>query len=233
MPVLMYHHLVPDGEECNSMTVTPGKFEQDILYILKKGYTPVLPRDLASGEPLPKKPILITFDDGYVSNYELLFPVLQKHQVKAVINIITYMPDIPADNFISWDMCREMNASGLVEIGSHTHHLHNLDGRGGSFTPGGVNGIQRNPEESDAEFKSRVLDDIQKSHDRIETELGCEVTCFAYPFGAAEPDAQELVDSLFPVTLMTNTATADLANGLRNLPRWTVTMNTSMADMIG
>ena len=70
LPVLMYHHMVPEGQECNSMTITPSKLRADLEIILAKGYTPVLPRELAAGDPLPEKPILITFDDGYRSNYD-------------------------------------------------------------------------------------------------------------------------------------------------------------------
>ena len=232
LPVLMYHHMVPEGEDCNSMTVTPSKFKADMKYLLQKGYTPILPRDLVSGSALPKKPILITFDDGYTSNYTLLFPLLQELNVKVNINIIVCMPDIPTTNFMTWDMLREMSDSGLVEIGSHTYRLHNLGGLGGNFVPNGVNGIQRRPGETDAEFRARVLDDIQKSHDRIEEELGVELTCFAYPFGVTEPDAQNLVNSLFPVTLKTNTATADLGKGVRDLPRYTVTMQTKLSSVL-
>ena len=43
MPVLMYHHMVPEGQDCNAMTITPGKFRADLDIILAKGYTPVLP----------------------------------------------------------------------------------------------------------------------------------------------------------------------------------------------
>jgi len=232
MPILMYHHVVPDGEPCNEMTVAVSKLEADFRFILEAGYTPVLPRELISGEALPEKPILITFDDGYTSNYKLLYPLLQKLEMKAVISAIVWMPDIPTTNFCSWEMYREMSDSGLVEIASHTYKLHNLGERNGSFTPDGVNGIQRMPEESDAEFQTRVLDDIQKSHQRLEEELGCAVTCFAYPFGVEEPDAEALIEELFPVTLMTKAGTADLADGLRKLPRWTVTMDTDLSSIL-
>ena len=228
IPVLMYHNVVEDEQECNSMTVTTGRLRKDFHYLQKKGYTPVLPRDLASGNPLPEKPVMITFDDGYVSNYTLLYPILQECGMKAVICPIVCMPDIPADNFCSWDMYREMTASGLVEVGSHTYNLHNLDDRNGGFDPDRPNGIQRDPAESDAEFQARVLDDIQKSHDRIEAELGCSVNCFSFPFGRTEPDAQELIDTLFPVTLGTVPKTASLDDGFREMSRLTVTMDDSL-----
>lgn len=231
MPVLMYHHMVPDGEDCNDMTVTPSKFRADLDTILALGYTPVLPRELASGEDLPEKPILITFDDGYRSNYRLLYPILQEYGVKACVSVIVLMPDLPTDNFCIWDELREMTDSGLVEIGSHTYRLHNLGDLGGSFNHNGPNGIERDPTESDADFQARVLDDIQKSHDRLTAELG-GVTCFAYPFGCKEPEAEALVEELFPVTLMTNTATADLSKGLHDLPRYTVTMSTDLKKIL-
>ena len=55
LPVLMYHHMVPDGQDCNDMTVTPGKFRSDLETVLAMGYTPVLPRELAAGDALPEK----------------------------------------------------------------------------------------------------------------------------------------------------------------------------------
>ena len=209
LPVLMYHHMVPDGQDCNDMTVTPGKFRADLETVLAMGYTPVLPRELAAGDALPEKPILITFDDGYRSNYDLVYPILREYGVKACISIIVLMPDLPTDNFC----------------------LHNLGGDGGNFESGGANGVERRPNESDADFQTRVLDDIQLSHDRIAEELG-GVTCFAYPFGCSDPDAKALVDELFPVTLMTTPKCADLAKGLHDLPRFTVTMKTDLEKLL-
>ena len=231
LPVLMYHHMVPDGQDCNDMTVTPSKFRADLEAVLAMGYTPVLPRELAAGDALPEKPILITFDDGYRSNYDLVYPILREYGVKACISIIVLMPDLPTDNFCTWNQLREMTASGLVEIGSHSYRLHNLGGDGGNFESGGANGVERRPNESDADFQTRVLDDIQLSHDRIAEELG-GVTCFAYPFGCSDPDAKALVDELFPVTLMTTPKCADLAKGLHDLPRFTVTMKTDLEKLL-
>lgn len=231
LPVLMYHHMVPEGQDCNAMTVTPDKFRADLETILKLGYTPVLPRELASGEPLPEKPILITFDDGYRSNYDLVYPILREYGVKACISIIVLMPDLPTDNFCTWAQFREMTESGLVEVGSHSYRLHNLGEDKGNYEKDGANGVERRASESDSDFRARVLDDIRLSHDRIAEELG-GVTCFAYPFGCSDPDARALVNELFPVSLMTVPRCADLAKGLHDLPRYTVTMDTKLAKIL-
>lgn len=226
LPVLMYHHVVPDGESCNDMTVTQGRLEQDLQWLAESGYQTVLPRELAAGMPLPEKPVLITFDDGYRSNYLLAYPLLQKYQAKAAIALMAYMPDHWAENFLSWDMCREMTASGLVEIGSHGYAIHNLDERMGNFIPGLANGVQRRAGESDSAFSQRVLCDLQYSYARITAETGAPPSFFAYPFGKTDPDADAFLAGLFPLTVITGPGkySADLSRGLLQLPRYTVTM---------
>lgn len=228
LPILMYHHVVADGEECNSMCITESRLREDLQWLKEKGYQTVLPQELAAGE-LPKNPILITFDDGYRSSYERVYPLLQEYEAKAVLSIMVYMQDHAVDEFVSWEMCREMEASGLVEIGSHAYRLHNLDGRGGALTPDGINGVQRKPEESDEEFQARVLDDLQLSYDLIEENVGHAPVFFAYPYGITEPDAEAFIQELFPVTVITKPTgtifrTADLSLGLHNLPRFNITM---------
>ena len=232
LPVLMYHHVVEDGQACNDMTVTVSRLREDLQWLRDNGYTTVLPRELAAGEPLPEKPVLITFDDGYRSNYNLAFPIFQEFEAKMVISIMVYMQDNAASDFITWPMCREMVDSGLIEIGSHTYFLHNLGDRGGTFDPEGVNGIQRKPGESGEDFQARVLDDIQLSYDLIAEKLEAAPTFFAYPFGLTEPDADELIQELFPVTAVTLPRTADLTDGLYDLPRYTVTMSKSLDSIL-
>ena len=54
MPILTYHHVVPDGKECNEMTVTVSKLEGDLAWLREHGYTTVLPGELAAGVELPE-----------------------------------------------------------------------------------------------------------------------------------------------------------------------------------
>ena len=226
LPVLMYHHVVPGWQACNEMTVTVERLERDLQWLAENGYRTVLPRELAAGQPLPEKPVLLTFDDGYRSNYDLAYPLLQKYLAKAAIAVMAYMQDNPGGNFLTWDMCREMTASGLVEIGSHGYAIHNLDGRMGNFAPGQANGVQRRKGESGSDFHCRVLEDLRYSFERIARETGVPPSYFAYPFGKTDPDADAYLEALFPVTAVTGPGkhAADLSKGLHQLPRFTVTM---------
>ncbi len=232
LPVLMYHHLTEDQTQVNSVTVTAEKFERDMAWLSSHGYTAVLPAMLAEHEVLPQKPVMITFDDGYASNYELAFPLLGKYGMKAEINVIVRLIDDPAYiNFCSWEMLREMSSSGLIEIGSHTYNLHNPDNGGNLYTDG-PNGVQRRPFEIDSSFRERVLDDIDLSVSRIEAELGAPVYCFAYPYGARDKYSEGYIEDIFPVTLSTDPGTAMLSLGFYNMRRYGVNMDVELSDIL-
>ena len=159
---------------------------------------------------------------------------MQKYQAKAAIALIVGMQDNKwvEGQFLRWEECREMEASGLVEFGSHTYLLHNMDERDGRYIPGGVNGIQRMEEESDAAFEERVLADIRLSATRMEEELGHRPTSFAYPYGLIEPDAEALIQELFPVSFITLKGIHSLDDGLLHMHRETVTMDTRLRFLL-
>jgi len=230
LTILMYHHIVLSGEQINGMTVTEERLREDLTWLRDHGYITILPRDLAAGTPLPKKAVLITFDDGYASNYHYAFPLLRELNMKATVALIGSMIDSGDPQFLNWDMCREMERSGLVELGSHSYNLHNLDERAGEFVEGGPNGIQRLPQEDQASFEKRVFSDLEQSIARMEQEIGTSMTCFSYPFGVKEPWAESFIQEHFPVTMTVQEGTADLSRGCRDLPRKTVTMERSAAD---
>lgn len=97
IPVLLYHNfvtIVPDSDPDNySYINTPESFEENIKTLLDNGYTTISFKDLndaySGKSTLPNKPIIITFDDGYYSNYEYIYPILKKYNVKASIFVVT------------------------------------------------------------------------------------------------------------------------------------------------
>ena len=237
LPILMYHHIHKSASQWGDHVVSPQTLEGDFQYLTAQGYTAVTVADLTAytqnGTPLPEKPIMITFDDGYVSNYRLLFPLLQKYQMKAAICLIVSLTDKDPEGHghLTWDMCREMQASGLVEIASHTYALHNLEQNGDYFAKG-VNGIQRKTGESSWQFQMRVLTDLKKSRDILQRELGTAPQLFAYPYGETEPDAEAYLRRLFPMTVITGKGEIGTLEGRYHLPRISVCQETQLGDRL-
>ena len=71
--ILMYHHFVPDGEDCNDWTTTVSHFREDLEWLRDNGYTCVLPRELAAGQPLPEKAVMLTMLKSTVEEYRAMF----------------------------------------------------------------------------------------------------------------------------------------------------------------
>lgn len=81
LPVLMYHGVHSDPKKAGDYVITPQALEEDLLYLQRQGCTTVVMSDLIAyvqqGAPLPEKPVMITFDDGYYNNYLNAYPLLQ------------------------------------------------------------------------------------------------------------------------------------------------------------
>lgn len=212
--VLMYHHLIREGEEYNDWMVTDVRFREDLEWLAAHGYTTVLPGQLADGDPLPRRAVMLTFDDGYRSNYELAYPLLQEYQAKAVISVIGEYIQKEDPLFLTWDMCREMSQSGLVEIGSHSYAAHD----------DGEHGIKRRKGESREEYEARILPDLQTSIDLIEEQVGTRPRFFAYPNGKTEEWASDFIREHFAVTAITRHGSCDISKGLYGLKRCNVSM---------
>ena len=177
IPILLYHDFVttvPDSDPDNFNYInTPQSFKENIKTLLEEGYTVISMEQLNEAYKgnieLPSKPILITFDDGYYSNYEYIYPILQKYNVKASIFVITDKvgKEIDGIKYLGWDECLEMQNSGLVEIFSHSkkHVFYNkLPIR-------------------------KIRDDVKESYEIIEKHLGKkDLKVFAYPYGAYTND---------------------------------------------
>ena len=205
MAVLMYHSVNSSPKKAGEYVITPGELEQDLKTIGEMGCTTVSASEvldhLENGTPLPPRPVLLTFDDGYYNNYLNAFPLLKKYNCKALINLIVgetekYSKiDENRENYsnITWPMAREMVKSGLVELGNHTYDLHDLKGR---------RGVMQQEGESKEDYFAAVGEDIKKAQDLCEKETGARPRVFAYPFGSFSPASEELMQSLgFEATL--------------------------------
>lgn len=237
LPILMYHHIAEQGPY-NSMTISPQRFRDDMQFLSESGFTPLLTADLVDiyegRKSMPARPVMIIFDDGYESNYTLAYPILKETKMRASITVIASAIrgfDAPFNSFLTWEECKELRASGIIDIGSHTSNLHNPY-NGGNVVVGGVNGIQREACETQEQYHARVGHDIKRSQEMIEEHTGKTAKLFAYPFGALDSWFQQLPEyQSFYVTVTTKTGTASIKNGLKELPRYGVSMKTALRDL--
>lgn len=132
IPVLMYHNVLPANDDMNVWQVTTEEFAWQIDQLDKAGYTPILPDDIARAAKgrgkLPEKPIVITFDDGYLGVMEYAEPILAKHGFKAICYVIVGRMGGEGDDrglfhsgpLMSVREVTEMAKRGVIAIGSHS-----------------------------------------------------------------------------------------------------------------
>ena len=143
MPIMMYHSILPDRQ--GTYIVHPDLLERDLQYLQQNGYHTVTVADLIAyvdeGAPLPDKPIMLTFDDGYYNNYLYAHPLLKQYGMQAVISPIGAVSEFYSDHpeeqdnprysHVTWEQLTEMTRSGVWEIQHHSYDLHHTDqGRG-------------------------------------------------------------------------------------------------------
>ncbi len=130
VPILMYHYLSDPPPGANvyrrDLSVSPAKFEEQLRYLRREGYQTISLNDLAlhltRGKPLPPKPIILTFDDGYTDAYTHAFPLLKEYGFTATFFLITGRIDANLPEYLSWAEVEEMAAAGMrFEPHSYDH----------------------------------------------------------------------------------------------------------------
>ncbi|GAA5235695.1 poly-beta-1,6-N-acetyl-D-glucosamine N-deacetylase PgaB [Verticiella sediminum] len=186
----------------------------------------------SGGKPLPPRAVLLTFDDGFASNYTHVFPLLKQFGYPAVFALVTSWVDLPADQpialsakltvprntFLNWDQVREMAASPLVEFISHTHDLHRgvLSNPQGNERPAASTRIYdpvTRTYETDEEHRARVRADLAHSARLIAEHAGRAPRAIAWPYGAQNRDTDAAAAELgmgIMFTLRTGPNTPDL-----------------------
>ena len=149
---------------------------------------------------LPDKSVMITFDDGYRSFYTKVYPLLKKYQAPGMLAIVsswTNHEEKPNDvrDAASWEELKEMEDSGLVTVVSHTHAMHKQQ----DVNPqGGRNGVVGSHlyfgarYETDAEYHTRVTNDIQEVQRLFQQHLGHKARAMVWPYGIYTKEAVEI-----------------------------------------
>lgn len=196
LPVLVYHHVGPCSRGATPRyTVSPRRFASQMEWLGHNGYSPISCADWLAwcheAKPLPDKPVLITFDDGYADVAEFAFPVLRQYGFAATVFIVTGL--VGKTN--QWDQSgglrnlKLMTAEqirdaieGGIEFGSHS----------------------RSHPELTRLSRQQLENEIAGSKADLTELLGRPPAAFAYPYGCYDDLVRECVSSCFSLAMKAN-----------------------------
>ncbi len=217
LPVLLYHHIGLPSADAGSVsrTVTPAKFERQVRWLRRRGYTGITPRQWLEwrsiGSPIPGKPILLTFDDAYADVAEYALPVLKKHGFAGAVFVITgsagagiAWEDMPV---MAMDQVRQWANEG-IEIGGHSRTHPDL-----TTVP-----------------DAALADEVEGSKGDL---IGAGVTplSFAYPYGRYDDRVRASVEGVFPLAFTCDEGMNDLRTDPLLLRRTMVQPRDTLLDI--
>jgi peptidoglycan/xylan/chitin deacetylase (PgdA/CDA1 family) len=206
--ILMYHKIedIPGNTWC----VSPSDFEAQMIALRDQGYRTILPSDLVArrrwGKPLPKRPLIITFDDGYRNAMTEAEPILKKYGFRGITYLVTSVIAEDAAQRKTFEGCEclvwpeviEMKQRGTMTFGGHTHDHANL------------------PALTDP------CPQIHRSYQELRKHLGVPPDSFCYPYGGVNETIQTCVKSVgFTTAMVCEDRVASIGPGvdLLALPR--------------
>lgn len=181
--ILMYHSVGANNE---FFSVTPIAFEQQMNHLATQGFN-VIPAHslieiLEKKLAIPPRTVVITFDDGYKDNYVEAFPILKRYKLPATIYVSTERlgQDVVARNgsrleILNANLIREMQGSGLVTFGSHSHRHIKL----GKLS------------------ERDVASELETSRDILSRIVDAPITEVAYPFGSCSKSVCRIASNFF------------------------------------
>lgn len=190
--------------------ISTKNLAQYFAWIQEEGWHPIRLEDVWQArqkkKPLPAKSVLLTFDDGALSSYTRVFPLLKQYDFPAVFAIPTSWINgntKDADqaygehNLMNWDQMREMQQSGLTEFVSHSDNMHKgiVANPQNSMQPAAIT-REYSPMfsnyESDEAYSNRVFSDLKRSKETLDFELGINSLAIFWPYGAVTQESEEI-----------------------------------------
>ncbi|MFC9245555.1 polysaccharide deacetylase family protein [Streptomyces sp. NPDC057136] len=217
----MYHAVThTPTPSIRALSVPPETFADQMWLLAKRGFTPVTTARLAAawrgGPPLPHRPVLITFDDGYQGVHHYALPVLREFGFAATVYVTTgwlrgrhEICGAALDTMLDWEEVRELAAAG-AEIGGHTHSHPQMD----------------QLPDSELEYE------VQRCREIIAERLGSPPESFAYPYGYSSRRVRQAVRTAgFAQSVAVGNALADPRQGPFALRRVTVRRGTRPEEL--
>ncbi len=206
VPILMYHAVSDDLWGFSELFVSPSDMDAQLAYLVDNGYDPIFFEDLDHVQDYDK-PVILTFDDGYLDNYTELYPLLQKHNVKATIFVITSAMGV-SQRSMTPAQVKELSDSGLVSIQSHTvshRELSSLD-------------------------YDQQLAEIRDSKLEVTRMTGREPHVLCYPSGERNETTQELTSQYYNFGIDMNGGLYTTGDEPTSVSRYYVSRFTSIGE---
>ncbi len=225
---LCYHDIIEgltDKLDPDQMAVGTDNLVAQFSWLKEHGYNIISLQDILDArqgkKDLPEKAVLITIDDGYVSVYKYLYPLLKMYDYTAVVAVVgKWLSAKPGETvkygdrdtkprsfFLSWEQLKEMQDSGYIEIASHSFDLHHgeLGNPQGNVQPAATTRKyykQAGRYETDQEYYQRIKTDLKTNSDLIEKHTGFRPRSIVWPYGAHSEWTIEIAKELgMPVTM--------------------------------
>lgn len=178
--VLCYHRF--EGKAGGALSIDPALLEQHMQKIKESGIPVISMQDYLAyrrGEKsIPPKSIIITVDDGYVSSYNVGWPIFKKYGFPFTMYVYVAYINV-GGKAITWAQLAEMRDAG-VDIGSHTVLHADLKFKPKRLTPGQ---LAVAPQVQTMEYDEWLKFEVEHSKQVIEEKLGIKCATIAYPFG--------------------------------------------------
>jgi len=209
VPILLYHRFGPTVAD--SMTITTPVFESHLKYLKDNGYTVIPLRQLVDyylkkgPAPAPKS-VVIVADDAHKSVFTDMLPLVKQFRVP--VTLFTYPSAISNASYaMTWEQLREVKATGLFDIQSHTYWHPNFKKEKNKLTP--------------AEYEKLVTTQLVKSKSKLEKEIGGTIDLLAWPFGIYDDELlQHAANSGYVATFTIEAHPAGPADTKMKLPRF-------------
>lgn len=206
--VLAYHSVVDESAAENQKQYFPQTISAQTLikhfnWLKENGYNVISWQQVIDAEngkgTLPDNAVLLSFDDGYETMYNVVFPLLKAYNYPAVFAPVTGWLDTPANQkiayadkmldrsvFATWSQVKEMEQSGLVEVASHTHNLHNginANPSGGQLPAVIAPEYKNGKYETEDAYKNRLKSDFAHTVQTLVNHIGKKPRVMVWPYG--------------------------------------------------
>lgn len=215
--VLAYHSVVDESAAENQKHYFPQTISAQMLikhfnWLKENGYNVISWQQVIDAEngkgTLPDNAVLLSFDDGYETMYNVVFPLLKAYNYPAVFAPVTGWLDTPANQkipyadkmldrsvFATWAQVKEMEQSGLVEVASHTHNLHNgikANPSGGQLPAVIAPEYKNGKYETEDAYKNRLKSDFARTVQTLVNHIGKKPRVMVWPYGQFNDVAVQL-----------------------------------------